>query len=106
MAVHIGDVSTYAHASCSRAQALKVVEEASEVFSAVEVLAAVTNEPSARGGLSKVEAVDLYRAHVIEEAADAITALCGLLESMGVRNMQPHMEACKLYNESLGRDMV
>lgn len=106
MAVHVGDVATYAHASCSRAQALKVVEEASEVFSAVEVLAAVTNEPSARGGMSKADAVDLYRAHVIEEAADVITAICGLLESMGVRNMQPHLDACKLYNESLGRDMV
>jgi NTP pyrophosphatase (non-canonical NTP hydrolase) len=99
MAVKIGTVYTYDGAKDDRAQALKILEEAAEVFSAWEsyYFAGLTpNGPNAR--------LDA-RVSILEECADLITATCGLMEALGVKDAEPELEYCKARNEKRGRKM-
>ena len=81
-AVRVGDVRTFDVGGDRKQQAKKIVEEACEVFSAVE-------------------SGDHER--IVAEAADVITAVCNLLAMVGVRDAREAMRSCSARNAERGR---
>lgn len=89
MTVTIGSVTTFPGATCDRAQACKVLEEAAEVFEAVDEYRS-TDDP---------ELAEL----VVDECADVVQAVCNLLAGLGVADMTVPMAACEQRNRERGR---
>lgn len=90
MSINIGEVETFPDVEPDKAQALKVVEEAAEVFSAWERWRdAVTPE--------------LWLDDIVDECADVIQATCNLLAAFGYKDFRPHMDACAERNRERGR---
>ena len=88
--VNIGEVATFPGARADKAQALKVLEEAAEVFGAWQQFD--DGEKSA-----------LSRWLVLAECADVIQATCNLLSGMGVADFTPYVAMCRTRNEERGR---
>ena len=88
--VSIGEVATFPGAKADKAQALKVLEEAAEVFGAWQALDT--------GECSSSKRVD-----VLNECADVIQAIANLIYAMGERDFEPYMDACRERNEKRGR---
>ena len=88
--VKIGEVATFPDAKADKAQALKVLEEAAEVFGAWQQF-----DDGEKSALSKWL--------VLAECADVIQATCNLLAGMGVTDFAPHMDMCRARNEERGR---
>ena len=80
--VNIGEVATFHGVKPDKAQALKVLEEAAEVFGAWQ-------------------AFDDYE--LFYECADVIQATCNLVVACGVSDFAPYMEECRIRNEERGR---
>lgn len=80
--VNIGKVATFPGAKPDKAQALKVLEEAAEVFGAWQ-------------------AFDDYE--LFYECADVIQATCNLVAAFGISDFAPYMEECRTRNEERGR---
>lgn len=80
--VSIGEVATFPNVLPSKEQALKVLEEAAEVFGAWQ-------------------AFDDYE--LFYECADVIQATCNLVAAFGVSDFAPYMEECRMRNEERGR---
>ena len=89
MSITIGSVATFPGAACDRAQALKVLEEAAEVFEAVDEYRD-TDDPGLAG-------------LVVDECADVVQAVCNLLAGLGVADMTAPMAACEYRNRKRGR---
>ena len=87
--VTIPPVRTFPCAEADKSQALKVVEESSEVFSAWEIF--------------RDDASDVKRSAVVDECADVIQATCNLLAALGVTDMTDAMAACERRNRERGR---
>lgn len=88
--VNIGEVATFPDAKADKAQALKVLEEAAEVFGAWQPLE--TGECSSH-----------KRIAVLDECADVIQAVANLIDAMGERDFAPYMDDCRERNEKRGR---
>lgn len=88
--VNIGKVATFPGVKADKAQALKVLEEAAEVFGALQA-ADECNQPN------------LSRLLVLNECADNIQATCNLLAALGVTDFAPYMDMCRKRNEERGR---
>lgn len=88
--VSIGEVATFPGAKADKAQALKVLEEAAEVFGAWQQF---------DDGKSPA----LSRWRVLAECADVIQATCNLLSGMGVADFTPYVAMCRTRNEERGR---
>lgn len=88
--VSIGEVATFPGAKADKAQVLKVLEEAAEVFGAWQ---------EADG----YDFADFLVELVLAECADVIQATCNLLAGMGVTDFAPHMDMCRARNEERGR---
>lgn len=93
MPVDIGAVKTLSGAQADKAQALKILEEAAEVFSAWEEW---EHDNHSR----------LCRFVILNECADLITAACGMIAALGVEDFTPDMRLCAESNEERGREMV
>ena len=89
MPVIIGKVTTFANVQPDKAQALKVIEEAAEVFSAWEDWSH-THDPELPPPL-------------VDECADVIEATCNLLAALGVDDMTDAMRTCEERNRARGR---
>lgn len=88
--VSIGEVATFPGAKADKAQALKVLEEAAEVFGAWQQF-------------EDGESPSLSRWRVLAECADVIQATCNLLSGMGVADFTPYVAMCRTRNEERGR---
>lgn len=88
--VSIGEVTTFPGAKADKAQALKVLEEAAEVFGAWQQF-------------DDGESPSLSRWRVLAECADVIQATCNLLSGMGVADFTPYVAMCRTRNEERGR---
>ena len=88
--VKIGEVATFPDAKADKAQALKVLEEAAEVFGAWQALDT--------GECSSSKRVD-----VLNECADVIQSVANLIYAMGERDFAPYMDECRKRNEERGR---
>lgn len=91
MGVTVGTVPTFASTEADKAQAMKVVEEAAEVFGAWQTWV--------DGGWCAGD-----RRALIGECADVIQAVGNLLDALGVADMEQHMEECRARNEARGRE--
>lgn len=88
--VNIGEVATFPGVKADKAQALKVLEEAAEVFGAWQALDT--------GECSSFKRIDL-----LDECADVIQAVVNLIDAVGERDFAPYMDACMERNEERGR---
>lgn len=94
MAIEIGTVQTFVDAKKDKAQALKVLEEAAEVFGAWQLW----------DYLDPDEKRDAFNAAcLLAECADVIQATCNLLAAYGVTDFTAFMEACRKRNVERGR---
>lgn len=88
--VNIGSVETFPDVEPTKEQALKVLEEAAEVFGAWQIYEPFHNDT-------------LYKLDVIDEIADVIMASCNLLSALGVDDAVPFIDACVERNRARGR---
>lgn len=87
--VIVGKVPTFDKVATDKAQALKPLEEAAEVFGAWQAW----NEHPSPEGLTKI----------YDECADTVQAICNLLAAFGRENFVVDMEACAYRNHKRGR---
>lgn len=90
-AVHVGSVATFESVKPDKAQALKVLEEASEAYAAWQDWA------------NGEDFKPYYRSDLLDEIADVIQAACNLAAALGVTDLTPYMEECRIRNRKRGR---
>ena len=94
MAVEIGTVQTFADVKPDKAQALKVLEEAAEIFGAWQLW----------DGLEQDEKGDGFNVIcLMNECADVKQATCNLLAAYEITDFTWHMEMCRRRNVKRGR---
>lgn len=98
MTVTIPSVRTFAHVKADKAQALKPLEEAVEVFG---VWQAMEEAELAHGGDCVL--ARLWRKRLLDECADVIQATLNLVAALGVEDFRPYMKACEERNRERGR---
>ena len=98
--VYIGDVRPVWYAKCDREQSEKILSEAAEVFEAVD--AYVKNERHYQGN-DLEEFMSSFKRAVLDECADLITAVCGVISALGVDDFSDYMRACEQRNRERGR---
>ena len=86
--VRVGSVRRFDNIEPDKAQALKPLEEAAEVFGAWQD----THLPE-----------DRRREKVLAECADVIQATLNLVAALGVEDFRPWMDACERRNRERGR---
>lgn len=101
--VTIPPVRTFAHVEASKAQALKPLEEAAEVFAAWQHA-----EGSGWGyKFPEVRAVStpafVECEVIVDECCDVIQATCNLLAALGVTDLTEAMADCERRNEERWR---
>ena len=94
MPVEIGTVQTFGDVKKDKAQALKVLEEAAEVFGAWQLWDDLDPDEKCDGFSS---------ACLMVECADVIQATCNLLAAYGVTDFTVFMETCRKRNVERGR---
>ena len=87
MSVYIGEVATFADVADTKEQAVKVLEEAAEVF----------------GAWQEWNREGLELQSLKSECADLIQVTCNLLAAIGVPIMNYQMDECRTRNEERGR---
>lgn len=94
LSVTIPPVRTFAHVEADKAQALKPLEEAAEVFAAWQARMAAHERH-----------YDVVSAGVdlVNECCDVIMATCNLLAAIGVTDLTEAMAACEERNRERGR---
>ena len=90
-AVRVGYVAPFATAKPDKAQALKVLEEAAEVFGAWQLWDGGPGYKS------------INRIVMLDEIADVIQAACNLADALGATDFAPYMERCHVRNSKRGR---
>lgn len=90
-AVRVGAVATFEGVKPDKAQALKLLEEAAEVFGAWQ--------DWDRGTDFKPKS----RIAVLDEIADVVQAACNLVAAFGVTDFAPYMQDCRIRNEERRR---
>ena len=86
--IRVGSVRRFDHVEADKAQALKPLEEAAEVFGAWQS----THLPE-----------DRRREQILAECADVIQATLNLVAAYGVEDFRPLMKACERSNRERGR---
>lgn len=90
MTVYVGGVQTFKETRPDKAQALKPLEEAAEVFGAWQ-------------HWCKRDDSEIHKQSLVDECCDNITATCNLLDSLGVTDLREAMERCAERNRERGR---
>lgn len=86
--IKLGEVHTFPNAAVNKEQALKILEEAAEVYSAWENYAA--DDESAEYNLAC-------------ECADLITAVCNMMAALGIEDGSIYIEHVEAKNKKRGR---
>lgn len=92
--IKLGGVHAFPGVQPTKEQALKPLEEASEVREAWSLL---------DGMLSIGLDGEHEREMLLDEIADTITACCNLASALGVTDLTPHLAACEERNRERGR---
>lgn len=90
--VKLTSVRTFPNAAPTKAQALKVLEEAAEVVEAFK-----QRDPSDETHIGYATA------NVLDEIADTIQASCNLAAALGVTDLTPYLARCEKRNRRRGR---
>ena len=102
LSVTIPPVRTFAHVEASKAQALKPLEEAAEVFAAWQEWDRYHSAHAVFDG-PKAECAKAMKACIVDECCDVITATCNLLAALGVTDLTDAMAKCEKRNDERGR---
>lgn len=100
--VEIGSVAVFRDLEASKAQALKPLEEAAEVFGAWQEwdrfhrVHSVFDHPKAMTAKAMKESI-------IAECCDTIQACCNLAAALGVYDLTPYLARCEERNRERGR---
>lgn len=90
--VKLASVRTFPNVQPTKAQALKVLEEAAEVVEAFK-----QRDPR------DVSHIGYATANVLDEIADTIQASCNLAASLGVTDLTTYLARCEERNRRRGR---
>ena len=90
--IKLGNVKPFPNAAPTKAQALKVLEEAAEVVEAFK-----QRDPRDETHIGYATA------NVLDEIADTIQASCNLAASLGVTDPTPYLARCEERNRRRGR---
>ena len=93
--VTFGDIPVFEDISFDKKQALKILEEAAEVFGAWQNH---DKGVETQSGNSERD--------ILDECCDVVTAVANLCSAMGYRNMVPFMEDCLERNIERGRVVI
>lgn len=96
--VRVGSVRRFDHVEPDKEQALKPLEEASEVHGAWQAMASAELEHGGDCVLAR-----LWRKRLLDECADVIQATLNLVAAMGVEDFRPYLKACEERNRERGR---
>lgn len=88
--VRVGSVRRFDSVKPDKAQALKVLEEAAEVFGAWQVY-----EKAGKG--------DVFRDVILDECADVIQATLNLVAALGVEDFREWVDRCEQRQRERGR---
>lgn len=100
--VTLPSVRVFDEVNADKAQALKVVEGACEVFGAWQEWDEIHRTRAAFDGPSAQIAAAM-KGKVVDECCDTISAVCNLLAAMGVYDLAEDMRACRRRNQARGR---
>lgn len=92
--VKLTNVRTFPSAEPTKEQALKVLEEAAEIFGAWQLM-----RDTAEAGLNPRHET----AYLMDEIADTIQASCNLAAALGVTDLTPYLARCEERNRERGR---
>ena len=98
MQVMIGNVETFPDVKLSKAQALKPLEEAAEVFGAFQYLSDLLHTKTVDD-----EDIAQARQELIDECCDTIQATANLLAAIGIKDAVKPMFQCLQRNRARGR---
>lgn len=87
--VKLGNARPFPGVRPDKAQALKPLEEAAEVFGAWQIWKLADNS--------------VAREKLLGEIADAVQACCNLAAALGVDDLTPHLARCEERNMERGR---
>lgn len=90
--IKLGNVKPFPSAAPTKAQALKVLEEAAEVVEAFK-----QRDPR------DVTHIGYATANVLDEIADTIQASCNIAAALGVTDLTPYLARCEERNRRRGR---
>ena len=90
--IKLGNVKPFPNAAPTKAQALKVLEEAAEVVEAFK-----QRDPRDETHIGYATA------NVLDEIADTIQASCNLAAALGVTDLTPYLARCEERNRERGR---
>ena len=102
MAVRIGEVLTFTNVEPDKAQALKPLEEAAEVFGAWQVYEKVREDETQVLG-EPHDWTAHFRDNLLDECADVVQATANLVAALGVEDFTLYMQMCERRNRERGR---
>ena len=95
--VSVGEVETFPTARADKAQALKVLEEAAEVFAAWQASPCECPANCTPGSMCE------HKLALVNECADLVQATCNLLAGLEVDDLRYYMRLCEERNRDRGR---
>ena len=103
MPVNLGTIETFPNPSMDKPQALKILEESAEVYSAWENLCT-----DGHGAVMCRDNCQHFKFcstvdRLADECADVITAVANLLAALDITDAQPVMQRCVQRNRQRGR---
>lgn len=102
--IQMGSVRRFDNVKPDKAQALKPLDEAAEVFGAWQEMERERAKCLACGNESSGDVdVVAMREWLLVECADVIQATLNLVAALGVEDFRPYMKACELRNRERGR---
>lgn len=100
--VIIGEVKPFPNCKPDKEQALKVLEEAAEVFGAWQEYEQYHSQHSV-WDYPKVQTAKILKTKMFNEIADVIQACVNLLSAYGATDFAPYVEQCEQRNRDRGR---
>ena len=91
--VCIGSVRRFDDVNADKAQALKPLEESSEVFGTWQAWKTCEGGPLS----------DYVRDRLLDSCADVVQSVINLAAALGVEDFRPYMKACERRNRNRGR---
>lgn len=101
--VKLGNVLPFPGAKPDKAQALKVLEEASETVEACKKWLLADGFQKCNAEKVPADWADAEFNDLMDEIADTILACCNLSASLGVTDLTPYLARCEERNRKRGR---
>lgn len=101
--VKLASVRTFPSAAPTKAQALKVLEEASETVEAFKKWFLADGFQKCNAEKVPADFADVEFNDLMDEIADTIQASCNLASALGVTDLTPYLSRCEERNRRRGR---